>query len=147
MLARNTRSLLRTLACIRCVKLSDAAEAEQRQKAADAEAEALRIKVGKLSKESGEATLAAKKLSLEMERLEQCIICMDNKRSLVFEPCGHVIACHVCFKAMWDAAKQAGLAQYPQCPVCKEGVTATFGANWEKPEAEWDEDDRGLFII
>ncbi len=45
-----------------------------------------------------------------------CIICMDNKRSVTFLKCGHMVACYEC------AIKLEKKNKYINCPFCKQIV-------------------------
>jgi hypothetical protein len=38
----------------------------------------------------------------------ECIICLHNRRDVVFKPCNHCCVCQVCCKRMWK----------PMCPAC-----------------------------
>ena len=43
----------------------------------------------------------------EIDENEECCICMDKRRSIVFLPCGHVCVCNTCAKDLI------------QCPLCR----------------------------
>jgi len=45
--------------------------------------------------------------SEEIDETEECCICMDQRRSIVFLPCGHVCVCNSCSKDLI------------QCPLCR----------------------------
>lgn len=45
--------------------------------------------------------------SEEIDENEECCICMDSRRSIVFLPCGHVCVCNACSKDLI------------QCPLCR----------------------------
>lgn len=45
--------------------------------------------------------------SEQIDENEECCICMDKRRSIVFLPCGHVCACSTCSKDLID------------CPLCR----------------------------
>ena len=45
--------------------------------------------------------------SEEIDENEECCICMDSRRSIVFLPCGHVCVCNTCSKDLI------------QCPLCR----------------------------
>ena len=45
-----------------------------------------------------------------------CIICCDNERSVVFLPCGHLIACGTC------------AIQFKTCPTCRSEITSLIKA-------------------
>ncbi|KPM03905.1 E3 ubiquitin-protein ligase mind-bomb-like protein [Sarcoptes scabiei] len=47
---------------------------------------------------------------LDLYSLLECSICSDNKREIIFEPCGHIIACSGC------------AARIKKCLICKEFV-------------------------
>lgn len=46
------------------------------------------------------------------EENEECVICMDNKREVVFVACGHYYCCRGCFEAL----------TVKQCPLCKNTI-------------------------
>ncbi|UXI16987.1 cytochrome c oxidase assembly factor 4 [Sarcoptes scabiei] len=46
----------------------------------------------------------------DIDSLLECSICSDNKREIIFEPCGHIIACSGC------------AARIKKCLICKEFV-------------------------
>jgi len=45
---------------------------------------------------------------------EQCIMCYDNKKNLLFLPCNHHIACSNCY---------VQFQKKDECPVCKQKIT------------------------
>jgi hypothetical protein len=47
---------------------------------------------------------------------EQCKICMDNKRCVLFNPCGHIVACNSCSRNL------------SACPLCRKVVTKRINA-------------------
>lgn len=46
----------------------------------------------------------------EMKDLTICKICLDNKVSVVFLPCGHLVACKQCSRAL------------RKCPICRQNI-------------------------
>ena len=40
----------------------------------------------------------------------QCSICLDNKKCMLFSPCNHVSSCHRCSKKI------------KMCPICREAI-------------------------
>ena len=42
--------------------------------------------------------------------LDECIVCSDQKRDILFLPCGHITVCHHCS------------ARVKKCFICKEYV-------------------------
>jgi hypothetical protein len=46
---------------------------------------------------------------------EQCIMCYDNKKNLLFLPCRHNIACSSCYTQF---------QKKDECPVCKQKITS-----------------------
>ena len=43
---------------------------------------------------------------------EQCIMCYENKKNVLFNPCNHVISCYRCVQKMNKC----------ECPVCKSAI-------------------------
>lgn len=39
-----------------------------------------------------------------------CAICLENAKTTVFEPCGHICSCHVCALRLND------------CPICRQRI-------------------------
>jgi len=46
---------------------------------------------------------------------EQCIMCYDNKKNLLFLPCNHHIACSICY---------IQFQKKDECPVCKQKISS-----------------------
>lgn len=42
----------------------------------------------------------------------QCLICKTNKKVWSFQPCGHIVACHKCYKNYYPKRKK--------CPYCMQ---------------------------
>ena len=40
----------------------------------------------------------------------ECLVCSDNKRDTLFQPCAHVVTCHSC------------ASRVKKCLLCKENV-------------------------
>ena len=40
----------------------------------------------------------------------ECLVCSDNKRDTLFQPCSHVVTCHAC------------ASRVKKCLLCKENV-------------------------
>ena len=45
------------------------------------------------------------------DTMDDCIICLENKKSIIFGPCGHLYACTACSKLV------------KQCPICRNDIT------------------------
>lgn len=45
---------------------------------------------------------------------EQCDICMDNKKCMLYNPCNHMASCNTCAKDIWEKTKM--------CPICRETI-------------------------
>lgn len=52
--------------------------------------------------------------------VDECAICMDERRSCAFYPCGHVCACRACSELLSTDAVAGGNDLL--CPVCREKV-------------------------
>jgi len=46
---------------------------------------------------------------------EQCIMCYDNKKNLLFLPCSHHITCSICYEKF---------QKKDECPVCKQKISS-----------------------
>lgn len=47
---------------------------------------------------------------------EQCVVCMDFRRTTVFQPCGHAACCSMCADTV--------VAGKRQCPTCRSVITS-----------------------
>ena len=45
---------------------------------------------------------------------DECTVCMENQRSIVFMPCGHLICCQDCVKVL------------TKCPICRAEIESTI---------------------
>ena len=45
---------------------------------------------------------------------EQCVICLDNKKVVLFRPCKHLVCCVKCAQS---------LSSKPVCPTCRKEIT------------------------
>ncbi|XP_064627092.1 baculoviral IAP repeat-containing protein 3-like isoform X2 [Lineus longissimus] len=50
----------------------------------------------------------------QLKEQTMCKICMDNEVSMVFIPCGHLVACADCAPSL------------SQCPICRRAITGTI---------------------
>ncbi|GLI60791.1 hypothetical protein VaNZ11_003025 [Volvox africanus] len=46
-----------------------------------------------------------------------CVVCMENSRSIVLLPCGHLVLCETCLPPIVERGNL--------CPICREGIRAT----------------------
>ncbi|KAL6044701.1 Mitochondrial ubiquitin ligase activator of NFKB 1 [Balamuthia mandrillaris] len=73
----------------------------------------LQKKMVQLLRERKEARQSAQALSEELARQERknvCVVCMDQSRSHLFLPCGHLATCHQCSLRL------------SLCPVCRTAI-------------------------
>jgi hypothetical protein len=47
---------------------------------------------------------------LENSHSIECLVCSDNKRDTLFQPCSHIVTCHSC------------ASRVKKCLICKENV-------------------------
>jgi len=47
----------------------------------------------------------------QYENPDECVICMDKKRSVVNVPCGHLVLCDTCGPTV------------KECPICRAAIT------------------------
>jgi hypothetical protein len=52
----------------------------------------------------------------------QCIVCFDNKRDTIYEPCGHTSVCRECTRTLYDPDKTL---PSPVCPQCRSLIVAS----------------------
>jgi hypothetical protein len=69
------------------------------------------------------------KLGLKVFEETDCIICLDQKPSLVFNLCGHICICDKCHVVNKSSNK---------CPMCNTNNTCAYSVKDEKPG---DDDD------
>ena len=50
---------------------------------------------------------------------QDCAICLDNKRSILFLPCRHMITCSACTGKMLQPVQGN---RVPKCPLCREVI-------------------------
>lgn len=51
-----------------------------------------------------------------------CVICFDEKRDVVFKPCGHIVTCHSCAGQL----RSSGRPFCKRCPICKREIDEFF---------------------
>ena len=50
----------------------------------------------------------------------ECLVCSDNKRDTLFQPCSHIVTCHAC------------ASRVKKCLLCKENVQTRIKVKEEK---------------
>lgn len=48
--------------------------------------------------------------SLKPSSSMECLVCSDNRRDTLFQPCSHIVTCHAC------------ASRVKKCLLCKENV-------------------------
>jgi hypothetical protein len=81
-------------------------EREREAAAAAEKGKELRVELAQVKQEKATA-------EAEAEDRAQCVVCMEADRAVLFQPCGHAVACAAC---------AAGLRE---CPVCRGAVEQT----------------------
>jgi len=104
------RSIRRSLGIPKSAKASPAEVARLRQQAADAEAEASRLR-GALDRASS--------LQEPLDETTECQVCMARAKDTALVPCGHVL-CAQCVTRSNDERL------VEECPVCRETVRSTM---------------------
>ena len=61
---------------------------------------------------SNEKIYGTEKDLIDAYKLEQCVICLDNKPNILYNPCLHYCVCSQC----GDKGK------FENCPYCREGI-------------------------
>ena len=70
----------------------------------------LKISDTLLSKQTTCSTVGMSSLSASNKSPDECLICSDNKREVLFRPCNHVAACESCGR------------RCKKCLVCKKAI-------------------------
>ena len=52
-----------------------------------------------------------KSLKEIIEKNEKCKICLDSKKCILFQPCGHLISCEKCVTSLEK-----------KCPMCRQFI-------------------------
>eukprot|EP00756_Hemistasia_phaeocysticola_P057892 Hpha_TRINITY_DN344_c0_g1::TRINITY_DN344_c0_g1_i1::g.112586::m.112586 len=58
----------------------------------------------------------------EIPERELCVICYDERRSIVFEPCNHCLCCSDCADVMTDEEYEKQGRKPQGCPACKQSI-------------------------
>ena len=51
----------------------------------------------------------------------RCVICLDQVRNTVIQPCGHVLACEECMRIILT---RSSILHYAKCPLCRLGIVS-----------------------
>lgn len=46
----------------------------------------------------------------------ECVICMDNNKNIILQPCGHLVYCNECYDNYYNAQK------FMTCPICRNEI-------------------------
>jgi hypothetical protein len=92
-----------------------AAVMEQELRHVNQEVSALREQVNRLKRkrEEGEGAAGAGQSN------DDCVVCMDKKKTDMFLPCGHRCVCAACAQTVSGGAAAA-------CPICRKPITGTM---------------------
>lgn len=72
-----------------------------------------------IQSKSFEKSQSSKVNSKEANSFEECMVCSDNKRDVLFKPCNHIAACSSC------------AIRCKKCLICKFLLTdEVFAQNW-----------------
>lgn len=68
------------------------------------------------------------RLKYEIEDREKCLICADNKKNIVYLPCGHFAYCHPCFNSLGLQVnkKIPKNAHHIHCPLCEKPLEKAY---------------------
>ena len=115
--------LLGIYSCVLCIRVDEELEARQNVKKSNdgdrAEGRHLLSKV----EEAESTTLHTQEHTIEIlaineaESGNECVICLDNPKTMFFYPCGHLCLCSPCAQRF----KQE--AQHQLCPLCHNRIT------------------------
>ena len=70
--------------------------------------------INKLKKENNELKEDIKNLRLNNSDDMSCVICLDNKRNVLFKPCNHICICDIC----------SGSTDLKACVLCNTELTS-----------------------
>jgi len=59
-----------------------------------------------------------KRSSAGPEELDECVICMDQRKTHIIAPCGHQCVCEACADRIMEKGEP--------CPICRASVTMTM---------------------
>lgn len=54
--------------------------------------------------------------------LDECVICLDEKPTTIFLPCGHQTCCTSCYHEVYTEG-------YQTCPICRRDITDKYFIN------------------
>ncbi|KAK9907562.1 hypothetical protein WJX75_006020 [Coccomyxa subellipsoidea] len=52
----------------------------------------------------------------------ECCVCLENERTMVFSPCGHLVTCKGCSDLFWNGSRQ--------CPYCRKTILDIFAVRF-----------------
>ena len=59
---------------------------------------------------------------------QECVICMDQPKSVLLAPCGHIVACLRCAEEHYGVDGCLAIAGNMSCPPCRQLIRATVKA-------------------
>ena len=64
----------------------------------------------------------------ELSCLQECVICMDQPKSVLLAPCGHIVACLSCAEEHYGEDGCLAVERGMRCPICRKLIRATAKA-------------------
>ena len=64
----------------------------------------------------------------ELTCQQECIICMDQPKSVFLAPCGHMVACLRCAEEQYGVDGCLAMDRNLHCPLCRRLIRATVKA-------------------
>ncbi len=64
----------------------------------------------------------------ELTCQQECIICMDQPKSVFLAPCGHMVACLPCAEEQYGVDGCLAMDRNLHCPLCRRLIRATVKA-------------------
>ena len=72
--------------------------------------------------------LVASADAAELTCQQECVICMDQPKSVFLAPCGHVVACLRCAEEHYGVDGCLAVEGNMSCPLCRKLIRATVTA-------------------
>ena len=78
---------------------------------------------GRGGREAAEALASAslKQADHALQQDVECVVCLDERRAMLFVPCGHLCVCTTCCESILESDAAQRL-----CPMCKTGITSSM---------------------
>lgn len=109
-----------------CVFAEEARQAQHELALARADANAVMARAVHAETAMRRAEAAAKAAkeehAVEMDRQTRCVVCLDQKRSVVIRPCMHLVVCSTCVGML--PQQTINNKRIKKCPLCNIHITS-----------------------